>query len=168
MDEIAKIAKHIRTIANPNQHLFSSGKTIVATVTEVTGLTCSVEWNGSEFEDVRLSVLMEGVEAYLIKPKIGTKVLVVSLDGTLENLYVQKVQEPEYIKVQIDTTTMKVSQEGILLQRGTETLQKLLLDVISMVKNIKVATPQGPSTNLISPTPPEILTLENRVKELLQ
>ena len=168
MDDIAKIAKHIRTIANPNQHLFSSGKTIVATVTRVYSLTCSVEWNGSEFEEVRLSVVLGGKEAYLIRPKVGTQVRVMSLDGTLENLYVDQVQEPEMFKVQVDSTQVGITAEGILFQRGTETLQKLLLDVIAMLKNIKVTTPQGPSTTLISPTPPEILALENRVKQLLQ
>jgi hypothetical protein len=166
MDDYAKIAHGFRKLVKGQKHL--DGILIVADVISVDGQTCTVSYGGFEIDDVRLSAIVDDTKGVLITPKVGTKVLLTSLDGTLENLYVLKAQEFDTVLMQTTQTTFQQDDNGFLIKKGSQSLRGLLLDVVSMIKNLKVLTPAGASSNLITPTPPELIDIEIRIKSLLK
>lgn len=215
MDIYTKIASQIKEIA---KHKAKLDTCLVCTVMAVNDTTCDAEYDGFELTDIRLTAIVDTTTT-LLKPKVGTKILVGSIDGSLENLYVLKCQDYEIVKYQVDTSTFQIdtdaitisksgqvinsividkdgvtitqgnsvvkinsnglsskiekvelslNKDGILLNNDGETLQKLLIDMIALIQNLKVATPNGASTNLISPTPIELNDISTRIKSLLK
>jgi len=166
MDDYAKIAQGFRKLVKGQKHL--DGILIVADVISVDGQTCKISYDGFEIDDVRLSAIVDDTKGVLITPKIRTKVLVTSLDGTLENLYVLKAQEFETVLMQTTQTTFEQDDDGFLIKKGSQSLRGLLLDIVSYIENIKVLTSTGASIKLITPTPPELIDIKTRIKSLLK
>lgn len=137
MDNNAKIAKGIRAIAHQNTNIFSYGKMVVCEVTAITGLTCTVLYDKTKyptsphktyFEDVRLGVIAIGDKVSLITPKIGTKVFVRSIDGTLENLTIDRCQEAEKMEVFTGDLSFLFSKDGLKVTKNGVTKSSLLVD----------------------------------------
>lgn len=112
----------------------------VAQVTAVDGLSCTVSLLASDLiiEDVRL-VADADAESYLVvKPKVGSTVLVGMVDNQITDLYViqvSEVQSLEYkqgntlVSVNADTVSLKNSQTEILLKSDTATLKQAQSEV---------------------------------------
>ena len=92
-DKRAKLKANIREIVGANPNLPVDG-----TVTAVSGDTCSVKFNdGFEVSDIRLKASADGSDNLLIIPKVGSRVLMLSTDGTIGNLTVIKCDVAERI-----------------------------------------------------------------------
>ncbi len=135
MDNIAKIAKGIRAIARNNEHLLSNGKMMICEVTAIKGLTCTVVRDKTisipdrtYFTDVRLGVIAIGDKVSLITPKIGTKVFVRSIDGTIENLMIDRCQEAEKMEVFTGDLSFLFSKDGLKVTKNGVTKSSLLVD----------------------------------------
>lgn len=164
MDIYSKIAQHIKGIAKDAAKIDTC---LVCTVTSVSDTVCSATYDDFEFEDIRLHAVVDS-SITILKPKLGTKILVGSIDGSIENLYVLKAQDYDLVKYQVENSVVQIDSQGILIQRGDENLRKLLLDIVSLLKSLKVATPTGPSSKLITPTPIQLIDIETRIKSLLK
>jgi hypothetical protein len=164
MDIYSKIAQQIKGIAKDSGKIDTC---LVCTVTSVSDTTCNAEYDGFELEDIRLYAVVD-TSICLLKPKVGSKILVSSIDGAIENLYVIKCQDYETVRYQVEQTSIQVDSQGVMIQKGNESLRALFLDLISLVKSLKLATPAGPTTQIVYPTAVQIQQLETRVKDLLK
>lgn len=164
MDIFSKIAQQIKGIAKDSAKIDTC---LVCTVTSVSDTTCSAEYDGFELEDIRLYAVVD-TSICILKPKLGSKILVASIDSSIENLYVLKCQEYETVRYQVEQTSIELNAEGVSIQKGNESLRALLLDIITIVKSLKLATPAGPTTQIVYPTAVQIQQLETRVKDLLK
>lgn len=164
MDIYSKIAQQIKGIAKDSAKIDTC---LVCTVTSVDDTTCSAEYDGFELEDIRLYAIID-TSVCILKPKVGSKILVSSIDGSIENLYVLKCQEYETVCYQVEQVSLQIDSEGVSIQKGSESLRALMLDFIALVKSLKLATPAGPTTQIMYPTAVQIQQLETRVKDLLK
>lgn len=164
MDIYSKIAQQIKGIAKDTARIDTC---LVCEVTSVDDTTCSAEYDGFELEDIRLYAIID-TSLCVLKPKVGSKILVASIDGSIENLYVLKCQEYETVRYQVEQTSLQIDSGGVSIQKGSESLRALMLDFITLIKSLKLATPAGPTTQIVYPTALQIQQLENRVKDLLK
>ncbi|RWX00910.1 hypothetical protein [Flavobacterium cerinum] len=152
----ADIKQKLREVvgANPNHP-------IRGIVTATNGQTCSVKLiSGLELPDVRLKVAISDSGDYmLITPKIGTDVLLISGDGTLDDLTILKADQVHKIEIKqgglvvlFDSADNKVS-----IKNSEVSLKDIFTDQAALLKQLKVSTPQGPSG---TPLPNTILAIE--------
>jgi hypothetical protein len=135
------------------------------TSVNVAEMTCDVQGlDGLDVFDVRLRAVLDGVDkGLLVRPKVGSSVLVATLGNT--DHYVAMWSEVDVVEVVIGpSATWAVSADGIFseragtkvevlaggvkIERGGVTLKSALDDLIEAVKTITVtcAAPGAPST----------------------
>lgn len=154
-DKIAQLKENLIRIINANPNLPIDG-----IVTKITGDTCSVKFEGGfEVSDVRLKVTADGTDNLLVIPKIGSRVLMISTDGTIDNLTVIKSDVSQKIIfnengliVEIDSETGKVK-----IQNKQTSFIDLFQQLTDLLKQLKVYTPAGPSG---TPLPDSVLRIE--------
>ncbi|KGO88376.1 hypothetical protein Q765_00195 [Flavobacterium rivuli WB 3.3-2 = DSM 21788] len=167
MDKAAQIKALIKSIVDADANYPVRG-----TVESVDGQTCSVKLvTGLVVTNVRLkAVITDTADYLLITPKVGSDVLMLSGNGTLDDLTVIKTDQAQ---------SMELSQGGlILLLDGTDSkvtvknnnasLVDIFGDLADLLKLLKVTTPMGPSG---VPLPDTITALEQwqvKVKQLLK
>jgi len=93
MDKRSKAIEQLKQFRKPNGDIFS-----YAQVTKITGDTCSVKIGDLELTDVRLKATDDGSsDKLVIYPLVGSKVIVCANNGSLNDLFVCKVDDPERI-----------------------------------------------------------------------
>ena len=133
---------------------------ITATVVSVSENTCSIKL-ASELvlTDVRLcATISDEPDMMVIKPKVGSEVIVMSQTGKLDGLFIVKVDavdnitfKKEDFEIIIDGATKKVT-----IKNGTANLGALMDSLIDTIVSAQILTPQGPGT--ISPATQTQLT----------
>ncbi|SEG39515.1 hypothetical protein SAMN05421847_2191 [Halpernia humi] len=154
-DKIAQLKENIRGIVAANPNLPIDG-----IVTKIEGDTCSVKLaDGFEISDIRLKATADGENNFLIIPKINSRVLMLSADGTIGNLTMIKCDVAEKIifnenglNVEIDSTEGKIKVEN-----DETSFTDLFQQLVDLLKTLKVFTPVGPSG---IPLPDSILKIE--------
>lgn len=140
-------------------------------VKSVGGLACTVVLDdGMELSDVRLrATLKEDDNQLLITPKKGSKALVWSVDGTLNDLVLIKCDEIEKIEykqedleVVIDSTDKKVT-----IKNNQASLKSLMQEIHDLITNLKVTTPAGPSTGVLPDTTASLVQFKTHFEGLL-
>lgn len=142
-----------------------------AEVKSVEGDTCTITYAGIDIADVRLKATgAGGDDKLIIAPKAGTMALVGSLSGKLTDLVVLKVDEPEVIsytfgglEVIIDSTDKKVS-----IKNDQVSLLDLMSSLKSIIEQLTVATPAGPSGTPLPPTITALAQFEMDFNNLLK
>ena len=165
-DKTAKLKENLRLLVGANPNLPIDG-----IVTKITGDTCSVLLiDDFEISDIRLKATADGQDNFLIIPKVGTRVLMLSTDGTIGNLTVIKIDVAEKIfynenglYVEIDSTTGKVK-----LQNEETSIKSLFQQLVDMLKTLKVYTPVGPSGIPLPDSMNKIIQFETDFKTLLK
>lgn len=166
MDRLKELKKNFRALVAANPNL-----PIDAVVTAVDKDTCSVVLpSGLEVEDVRLNSVADGETYIVVIPRIGSEVLLLSSDGTVDNFSVIKVNrasrvlyKDEGLEVELDGESQKVQ-----IKNDSTSLKDLFQDLSTLLKNFKVFTPSGPSG---TPLPTIITSLNNfeiKFKSLLK
>ena len=155
MDTGAEIKKALREALGINPNL-----AITATVVSVGVNTCSIKL-ASELvlTDVRLcATISDDADMMVIKPKVGSEVIVMSQTGKLDGLFIVKVDavdnitfKKEDFEIIIDGATKKVT-----IKNGTANLGALMDSLIDTIVSAQILTPQGPGT--ISPATQTQLT----------
>lgn len=153
-DKIAKLKEQLRAVVGANPNLPIDG-----TVTKCNSDTCSVKIGDLELSDIRLKATSDGKDNLLIIPKVGSRVLMLSTDGTIANLTVIKCDIAEKIifnenglEVEIDSETNKIK-----IANGSTSLTDLFQQMTDILKTLKVFTPVGPSG---TPLPDSVLKIE--------
>lgn len=167
MADLSEIKKLIREIVGDQSNL-----PIPAIVRSIEGDSCTVELSsGLIIDDVKLkATITEGDNYMRLIPKVNTKVLLLSLSGDVENIAVIKVdqaQKFEYsqegLKVIIDSEDSKVT-----IQNGSTSLKQVFEQLADLLKEFKVNTPSGPSTNILPDTLVAILDFQTKFNQILK
>ena len=166
MTKYSEIRKYIQEIVGDMRNL-----PIPATVKEVQEDTCTVELHdGFELTDVKIRATI-GEEQYLkLIPKVGSKVLLLSLSGDLDNLTVIKIDQVAKIEYSQDGLQIIADSEDQKVKVENETcgLLEIMEDFTSILKGLKVYTIGGASGVPIQTTQVAIGELETKFKSLLK
>ena len=129
--------------------------------------SCIVKSRGLEFTDVRLSsIIDESQNKIYLFPKEGSSVLVSKINNDIHALYIEAYSEIEEYYLKIDDSEFNVDQSGILIKKGEENLQLLMLDLIKAIKQMKFTTNTGSTIKLVNIL--DFEKLEPRFKQLLK
>lgn len=167
MNEYSEIKELIKSIVGDMSNL-----PVFGTVKSVDDETCAVELaSGLEIPDVRLRATVDGSSDFLkLIPKRGSKVIMLSMTGQLDDLTLLKADEVEQLsytqnglEILIDSTDKKIS-----IKNDTTSLHDLFDDLTSLITNLKVNTPAGPSTGLLPDTMTELQVFETNFKALIK
>lgn len=166
MDKYKQLGQNIRAIVGADPNLPIDG-----VVRSIEGNTCTVELSdGFEVSDVRLKATTDGNDHLLVVPKIGSTVLMISTDLTVDNLTVIKSDQSSKmifnengLTVEIDSTDGKVK-----IKNAETSLFDIMQDLSTLLKQLKVYTPAGPSG---TPLPDSIMAIqqfETKFKKILK
>lgn len=156
MDKPAEIKKLLQQVvgANPNYP-------IRGTVTAIDGQTCTVKLvTGLEVSGVRLKATVGDDEDYvLITPKVGTDVLMLADNGTLDGLTVIKADVAEKFEIKQGGLVFLIdgSDGKVQIKNANASLIDIFTDLAELLKVLKVFTPMGPSG---TPLPASIQAIE--------
>lgn len=165
MDIAAEIKKALIEALGVNPNL-----PITATVVSIEDDTCTVKLLSElVLSDVRLTAtISDDTDSFLIVPKVGSEVVLMSQTGALSGLMVLKVGAVESIiykkgsfEYVINGTTGKLT-----LKKGTANFGKLIESLIDTISNAQIITSSGPGT--INPiTQSELLQIKTSFKTIL-
>lgn len=169
MDKSAKIKQALREIVGASPNLPISG-----TVESIQNDTVSVKLvSGLVLDDVRLNATSsEHTDFMLLTPAIGSEVLLLSVDGTLNNLVVVKMDKVQSfafskdgLKIEFDGTDKKVKIENDTL--NLKDLFQNLATIISGLK-VQVITEGAPSGVPMPDTQSAISQFQASINQLLK
>jgi hypothetical protein len=144
---------------------------INAEVISVENESCTVKIDDVEIDEVRLKATINGTSnKVLLKPKVGSMVLIGSLTGDLKDLAVLNIDELEKLQyeqdgllVEIDSTDAKIK-----IANADTSLYELLQSLANLLKQFKVHTPVGPSGTPLPDTITAIEQFETSFKKILK
>lgn len=150
------------------QKLADTGDEIYAKICEVISVDAENKTadlqpldGSSEIQDAYLQVAENGV---FIEPKVGSLVCVVFV--TKEIAVVVNHSELKQFQIKIEGVEFRISNEGFLLKKESETLAKLMGDLLQEIQKMKFTTNTGSTIRLVNQ--PKFKEIENRFKELLK
>jgi len=163
-----QIKKQLREIvaANPNLPL-------QAEVTSLEDDTCTVKLaTGLELNDVRLKATIGGSDDnyFIQRPKIGSKVVLLSITGSLDDLMVLKIDELENVEFSQGGLSILIDSEDgkIAIENENTSLKDIFQTLADLLKAFKVYTPAGPSGTALPDVVLQIEGFETQFKELLK
>jgi hypothetical protein len=133
MGKEKQIRESIQKIANAGSR---SSHFLNAEIVSVDSETCTVKRNGLELSDVRLSAVVNGnTKNLVIKPKVGSLVLIADLSGQMRDLVIIGWSE-------VDTITINGGELGglIKIQDLTDKLNALKDQLNSVVTKFNTHT----------------------------
>lgn len=157
MPDVAQIKRLIREIVGANPNL-----PVTAIVKSVEDDSCTVELkSGLIISDVKLKATINDSDNFLLMtPKIGTSVVMISLSGDMNNLTVVKMNQAEKVEYNQDGLNVLIDSSDwkVQIKNDEVSLHELLTDLTTLLKQLKVFTPSGPSG---TPLPDTITALED-------
>ena len=143
-----------------------------ATVTKVQTETCSVKLDtGLELDDIRLkAAINSGTDFLMLRPKVGSKVLLLSMTGTLEDLAIIKIDQVKNIELkQGGMEILADAADGkVKIKNSGADFKEILDDLSALLKGFKVFTPSGPSGTPLPPVLAKINAFETKYKKLFK
>ena len=135
----------------------------VGTVVKVYGEDlATVEIADIEYADVRLRLTDDSVSNKLVvRPKVGSLVLVADLTGEGRILTVIDSEDVEELEFKQESMNLKINKDGFVIENKGENLKNILADFITEVAKIIVI--QGTSPNV-----PALTTISERLKKVLK
>ncbi|MFC4163997.1 hypothetical protein ACFOWU_10045 [Epilithonimonas zeae] len=129
--------------------------------------TCTVDDGEIQYEDVQLSSIVDGKKNQLfIFPLVGSSVLVSPIEEDINWLYVEVYSEVEAVDWKIDNVNFNIDKDGFLLKKENETLKKLMVDLITAIRQMKFTTNTGSTITLVNDL--QFESVENRFKNFLK
>ncbi|MGV0946057.1 hypothetical protein ACTS93_02585 [Empedobacter falsenii] len=144
---------------------------IQAIVTKVDDFTISAKIGELEIDNILLKTQVENNDNFMVqRPKIGSPVTLLSVDGTLNSLQVVKINEVEEFEYHHNGLTIKLDgKDGKLIVKNNEVnLYQLMTDLATIVKQLKVYTAVGPSGKPLPDTIARVELFEQDFKQLLK
>lgn len=171
MDKTSQVSALIRKIAKGNGVDYP----ISAVVKSVEGDSCTVQLeSGLTISDVKLKATIGITDGMLIVPKVNTNVLVLSSTGTLDNVYVIKVDEIAKLEIKQKQILLDVDFEKgtIGFENETTSLTDLVSSLVTTLKSLKVFTPVDGVPTLSTALDPGSVTalngIETKLKSILK
>lgn len=156
----------IQGAADQKEQLYS----VVGTVTAVDldDMSCDVEPSNGDASILGVRLMADPLAgSYVIQvPKVGSAVVVTFLNKATG--YLAMCSEIEYIEIKAGTSTLKIDQDGHLIQKGVDSLGSVLSDLITQITLITVTSsapgsPTSPPLNVAA-----ITALNTRISQILQ
>lgn len=144
---------------------------IQAVVTKVKGFTISAKIGELEIDNILLKTQVENNDNFMVqRPKVGSPVTLLSVDGTLNSLQVVKINEVEEFEYHHNGLTVKFDgKDGkLIVKNETVDLYQLMSDLAAIVKELKVYTAVGPSGTPLPDTIARVTKFEQDFKQLLK
>lgn len=144
---------------------------IQAVVTKVKGFTISAKIGELEIDNILLKTQVENNDNFMVqRPKVGSPVTLLSVDGTLNSLQVVKINEVEEFEYHHNGLTVKLDgKDGkLIVKNETVDLYQLMSDLAAIVKELKVYTAVGPSGTPLPDTIARVTKFEQDFKQLLK
>lgn len=144
---------------------------IQAVVTNVEDFTISAKIGELEIDNILLKTQVENNDNFMVqRPKVGSPVTLLSVDGTLNSLQVVKINEVEEFEYHHNGLTVKLDgKDGKLIVKNKEVdLYQLMSDLATIVKELKVYTAVGPSGTPLPDTIARVTKFEQDFKQLLK
>lgn len=165
-DKKKQLKANIKALVSANPNLPISG-----IVKEITGTTCTIILpNGLEITDVRLKATTDNDSYLLLIPKEGSHVLLLSSDGSIDNLTVIKCDKVKqilfkenFLELDFDTVSQKIG-----IKNSQIDLKDVFADIVDALKTLKVFTPVGPSGNPLPDSILKINKIETDFKKILK
>ena len=150
------------------QKLADTGDEIYAKICEVVSVDAENKTadlqpldGSSEIQDAYLQVAENGV---FIEPKVGSLVCVVFV--TKEIAVVVNHSELKQFQIKIEGVEFRISNEGFLFKKESETLAKLMSDLLQEIQKMKFTTNTGSTIKLVNQL--EFKAIEKRFNQLLK
>ena len=155
MDKYAELAVKLKALGGkPPQILF------YADVKSIEGDTCTITYAGLDIDEVKLNASGADVsDKLIITPKGGTIALIGSLSGDLRDLVLLKCDEPEKIAYTYGGLEVIIDSTDIL---------QLLGDIKTIIEQLTVSTPNGPSGTPLPPTIQALTEFDLNYKKLFK
>lgn len=182
MSRQAEILAALRTLTYESRVQVFRAEVVAVDVT-----TCTVRLDtGLEIDEVRLVATPKetATDCLLVKPVVGSFVLVGLLNNDLATLYVvsyDAVAELRYeigeslieanndhVRVVCNQMEVELLQAKIAIRNATVSLKDLYADLVDILNTLKVITPQGPSTAVDPTSLTKIAALNTKINQLLQ
>lgn len=135
-------------------------------VVKVEGATCSVEhvMDGYIIEDVRLNAASEDDEGIIVTPKVGSYVIISSIDSIL--YYVSMFSEIDKVDFKCKGDVTSSIDGKYSIQNKQQSLITLVNELIDAISAITVTTAVGPSG--IPVNKPQFDVIKHKFNELIQ
>jgi hypothetical protein len=141
MKHAAELVQAFKKIAATDDPVFSA----VVKAVDKTNNTCDVEFNGMELGEIRLQAIIKpGTKGLIIYPLVNSLVIVQRL-GRSGDFFITMFSEVEEVLYKVGNATMSITNAGFLFQHQSETIKKILDDVLDEIGRIIVPTNVGPS-----------------------
>lgn len=142
-----------------------------AIVTKVEDFTISAKIGELEIDNILLKSQIENNDNFMVqRPKVGSPVTLLSVDGTLNSLQVVKINEVEEFEYHHNGLMVKMDgKDGkLIVKNETVNLYQLMSDLATIVKQLKVYTAVGPSGTPLPDTIARVSQFEQDFKKLLK
>jgi hypothetical protein len=166
MDKRAKVAELLRNLGKRQGDVF-----FYAVVKNITGDTCTITVNDLDLTDVRLKATDNGnADKLLITPALGSIVIVGANNGSLTDLFIVKVDDPEVITWKHGDMDVEIdSQAGtVSVKNGQVSLVDLFNSLHDIIIQLTVSTPAGPSGTPLPPTLQALSQFKTDLSNLLK
>lgn len=165
MDKIKKLREQLKGVVNA-QPIYP----VYGIVKAISGDTCTVQVGDLELTDVRLKATADGSENLLLIPAENSNVMMLSSDGSIDNLTIVKMDK---------VARIKFSQNGLVLDFDSETgklgvknnsvsLYGLFDQLTTLLNGFTLNHPQGPTTGLMPPTQAAVQNFQTSFNQLLK
>jgi hypothetical protein len=141
-------------------------------VTGISGQTCTVKLvTGLELDEVKMkAVVSQGNDYFMLVPAIGSSVMMISDDGSLDTLTVIQVDQVQRfelmqsgLKIVFDSSDKKVS-----ISNNAVSLKSIMDDLVDVLKTLKLYTSMGPSGTALPDSVVKIERLQQSINSLLK
>lgn len=116
--------------------------------------------DGLAFHDILL-----GSGSIYLRPTVGSLILVGIIANDETTPVLISAEKVEEIAMKVGNCTMNI-HEGFLFKKNTETLAKLMSDLLKEIQKMKFTTNTGSTIKLINT--PQFAAIENRFKQFLK
>lgn len=106
--------------------------------------TCNVRVGGKLYLNASLRSVVTDDSGITVFPRIGSVVTCFKLQGS-NRLIVIKHSEVDVFQLVIDNTVVFISNDGVRIERGNESLKKIINDLLDAILQMTVTTGVGPS-----------------------
>ncbi|MFU8843479.1 MAG: hypothetical protein ACNA7V_06680 [Bacteroidales bacterium] len=165
MDKVAKAAEAL------TRALMKGDTLLYAQVKAITGDTCTVTIGQLELTDVRLKATDDGnQDKLLVVPAVGSMVMVGANNGSLRDLVVLKVDDPEVISYKHKDVLVNINAKTGLMEVKNQhkSLKALFDDLMTIIEQLTVSTPAGPSGTPLPPTLAQVAQFKADLSKILK
>jgi hypothetical protein len=119
----------------------------VGTAINVTDNKCDVKIDGEpDLLDVRLHAIDDSVDnVFIVKPKEESKVLIGFLDKEEKEAVILQCSEVEKVLIRIGATKVEISEEGVSISKGEDSLREIHQLTIEAMMQIVVIIGNNPA-----------------------